>query len=93
MKCTLGASGQCQQLVNRSLSCPGCKQYVNDTTTLSAIQTEWDNQNCSSVPHACPAIACLLPTTSVCTSNPTAGGTTSGLDLSGTCGPPLTPAN
>jgi hypothetical protein len=90
-KCTLGASNQCQQLVNSSLSCPGCKQYVNDTTTLSAIQTEWDNQNCSSVPHVCPAIACVVPTTSVCTSNPTSGSPGGGADQTGTCSPgPLT---
>ena len=92
-KCTLGATGQCQQLVNGSLSCPGCKQYVNDTTTLSAIQTEWDDQNCSAVPHACPAIACVVPTTSVCTSSPTSSGPGGGADAAGTCGPPPTPAN
>ena len=92
-KCTVGATGQCQQLINSSLSCPGCKQYVNDTSTLSAIQTEWDNQDCSAVPHACPAIACILPTTSVCTSNPTTSGPGGGADAAGTCGPPLTPAN
>ncbi len=93
MKCTLGASGQCQQLVNRSLSCAGCKEYVNDTTTLSTIQTAWDDQNCGSVPHACPAIACVVPTTSVCTSSPAAGGATVGVDGTGTCGPQLTPTN
>ena len=93
-KCTLGATNQCQQLVNSSLSCPGCKQYVNDATMLSAIQTEWDDQNCSSVPHACPAIACIVPTTSVCTSSPTSGGPGGGADSMGTCSPgPLTPAN
>jgi hypothetical protein len=92
-KCTPGATGQCQQLVNSSLSCPGCKQYVNDTTTLSAIQTAWDNQNCSSVPHACPAIACLVPTASVCTST-TTGGPNAGVDPMGTCtNAQLTPTN
>jgi hypothetical protein len=93
MKCTLGASGQCQQLVNRSLSCPGCKQYVNDTTELTAIQTAWDNQNCNSGGHVCPAIACVVPTTSVCTGNPTAGGPSVGADPAGTCAPQLTPTN
>ena len=44
-KCTPGATNQCQELVNSSLSCPGCKQYVNDTTMLSAIQTEWDDND------------------------------------------------
>jgi hypothetical protein len=93
-KCTLGAANQCQQLVYSSLSCQGCKQYVNDTTTLSAIQTEWDNQNCNSGPHVCPAIACVVPTTSVCTSSPTSGGPGGGADSTGTCSTgSLTPAN
>jgi hypothetical protein len=93
-KCTLGATDQCQQLVNGSLFCRGCKQYVNDATTLSAIQTEWDDQNCSSVPHACPAIACVVPTSSACTTNPTSSGPGGGADSTGTCSPgPLTPAH
>ena len=93
-RCTLGATNQCQQLVNSSLSCAGCKQYVNDTTMLSAIQTEWDNQNCSSAPHVCPEIACVVPTTSVCTSSPTSGDPGGGADPTGTCSPgPLTSAN
>ena len=93
-RCTLGATNQCQQLVNSSLSCAGCKQYVNDTTTLSVIQTEWDNQNCSSAPHVCPEIACVVPTTSVCTSSPTSGGPGGGADSTGTCSTgSLTPAN
>jgi hypothetical protein len=92
-KCTLGAANQCQQLVNSSLSCPGCKQYVNDTTTLSALQTEWDDQNCSAVPHLCPAIACVIPTAGVCTSSPT-GGPGPSAEPTGTCvNAQLTPAN
>jgi hypothetical protein len=74
-KCTPGETNQCQALADSSLSCPGCKQFVNDTTALSAIQTEWDNQSCSSVPHACPAIACLVPTASVCSSSGSGSGT------------------
>jgi hypothetical protein len=86
-KCTLGATNQCQQLVNSSLSCAGCKQYVNDTTMLSAIQMEWDDQDCSSAPHVCPAIACVVPTTSVCTSSPTSGDPGGGANSTGTCSP------
>jgi hypothetical protein len=94
MKCTLGGANQCQQLVNRSLSCPGCKQYVNDTTTLTALQTEWDARGCSAAPRVCPAIACLIPTASVCTSNPTGGGPGPSAGTSGTCAnAQLTPAN
>ena len=94
-KCNPGATGQCQELVNSSLSCPGCKQYVNDTTALSAIQAEWDDQNCGSTPHVCPAIACLVPTASVCTSSDsTTGGPTSGTNPTGVCtNAQLTPAN
>jgi hypothetical protein len=85
-KCSPGASNQCQQLVDTSLSCPGCKQYVNDTTMLSAIQTAWDNQSCSSVGHVCPEIACVVPTTSVCAStSTTTGGPNAGADPMGTC--------
>jgi len=85
-KCTPGATNQCQQLVNSSLSCPGCKQYVNDTTALNTLQTEWDDQNCSSVTHLCPAIACLVPTTNVCIStSATTGSPNAGADPSGTC--------
>ena len=92
-KCTIGAADQCQQLVDSSLSCPGCKQYVNDTTTLSAIQMEWDDQSCGSVAHVCPAIACVVPTTSVCNSNPTSGAPGPGTNQSGTCASAaLTPA-
>ena len=86
-ECTLGAANQCQQLVNSSLSCPGCKQYVNDTTTLGTIQTEWDDQGCSAVPHACPAIACVIPTASTCTNSPTGGGPGASPDPAGTCSP------
>src|ERR1700722_14048629 len=50
-KCMVGATDQCQLLVNGSLSCPGCKQYVNDATMLTAIQMEWTSQKCDSVPH------------------------------------------
>ena len=94
-KCTPGATNQCQELVNNSLSCPGCKQFVNDTTTLTAIQAEWDDQNCGSMPHACPAIACLVPTASVCaSSSTTTGGPNAGADPTGACtNAQLTPAN
>jgi len=92
-KCTIGAANQCQQLVNSSLSCPGCKQYVNDTTTLTALQTQWNDQGCGSALHVCPAIACVVPTASVCNSNPS-GGPGPSTNQSGTCAAAqLTPAN
>ena len=69
-KCTPGAADQCQQLVDLSVSCPGCKGYVNDATTLNTIATEWKNQDCKA--GVCPAIACIAPGTGVCQS--TSGG-------------------
>jgi hypothetical protein len=94
-KCTPGATGQCGQLVDGSLSCPGCKQYVNDTTTLTALETAWTNQKCDSVPHACPAIACIVPPQSTCVgTSSTSGGPNAGADPSGSCmGVALTPTN
>jgi len=65
--CTLGATGQCQALVNTSLSCPGCKLHVNDTTALDAIAAQYQQLGCAAVPHACPAIACINPGTGACT--------------------------
>jgi hypothetical protein len=69
-KCTPGAANQCQQLVDLSISCPGCKGYVNDATTLDTIAGEWKDQNCKG--GFCPAIACIAPGTGVCLS--TSGG-------------------
>jgi hypothetical protein len=65
-QCTPGAANQCQQLVATSLSCPGCKEYVNDVTTLNSLAGTWNDQDCGSIPHACPAIYCVNPRTSSC---------------------------
>jgi hypothetical protein len=94
-RCIPGATGQCAHLVDTSLSCSGCKQYVNDTTTLAALQTAWTNQACGSVAHPCPAIACVIPTQSTCAgTSSTSGGPNAGADPSGTCtGVVLTPTN
>jgi hypothetical protein len=65
-QCAPGAANQCQQLAQSTLAqCPGCDQYVNDATTLTAIRTKWINQGCQ-VPIFCPAIACVLPGPSTC---------------------------
>ena len=69
-KCTPGAANQCQQLVDLSISCPGCKGYVNDATTLDTIAGEWKDQGCKA--SVCPAIACVAQGTGVCMS--TSGG-------------------
>jgi hypothetical protein len=65
-QCTPGAMNQCQHLVETSLACPGCKEYVNDVTNLNAISTEWNDQDCSSTTTICPAIACVTPGTGTC---------------------------
>ena len=83
--CTPGAANQCQEPVNSSLSCPGCKQYVNDSTMLEAIAAAWDAANCGATPHACPAIACVLPTQGVCASTSPNNGPNAGASPGGSC--------
>lgn len=83
--CTPGAQNQCQKLVDSSISCPGCKQYVNDTTTLDAITAAWDAANCGATPHACPAIACVVPTTVTCVATSSDNGPNAGASPGGTC--------
>jgi hypothetical protein len=45
--------------------CPGCGHYVNDATTLMAIQAQWNAQGCnlSTALIACPlaVVACINP--------------------------------
>lgn len=64
--CTPGATNQCQTLMPLTLGiCTGCDHYVNDATTLKAIQAQWTAQGCniSTALIACPlaAIACINP--------------------------------
>src|SRR5215831_18941160 len=47
--CSPGAANQCQQLVDTSLPCAGCKTYVNDTTNLDAIASQWKAAGCASM--------------------------------------------
>jgi hypothetical protein len=86
--CTPGAAGQCQQMVDSSISCPGCKTYVNDTTMLNTIEAEWTAAGCASMHFVCPAIACVLPGNSTCAAIATGGGPGS----TGMCVNALTPA-
>jgi len=94
VECSPGSPNQCQHLVERSLSCPGCQEYVNDVTTLNTIMAEWNNQGCGAMPHLCPQIACVNPGSGVCTpSNGTSGGPNAGASPGGSCsdsssGPP-----
>ena len=68
-QCSPGSPNQCQHLVPFSLSCPSCKEYVNDVTTLNTITAEWNDQDCGATPHPCPAIACVNPGSGTCTGN------------------------
>jgi hypothetical protein len=77
-KCTVGAPNQCQQLVNDTIGCSGCREYVNDATTLNAIETQWANQGCASG-HLCSTIACVTPPTSCVAA--TTGGPGSGAGM------------
>ena len=82
--CTPGAGGQCKQEVDSSLSCPGCKTYVNDTTMLDAIDAQWTAAGCDKMHFICPAIACVVPGPGTCQASAPAATT-------GTCSSVLTP--
>jgi hypothetical protein len=73
--CTVGATGQCGQLVPNWLSvCSSCSIYVNDASTLNQIQIAWNQAGCANkVDIACPAIDCIAPISSSCIGPP--GGT------------------
>jgi len=74
-QCDVAAKGTCAQLVRASLSpCGGCQTYVNDATTLNAIQAAWLAQKCNDVRVLCPAIACVQPGGSVCVAGDGGGG-------------------
>jgi hypothetical protein len=85
-ECTPGATGQCQHLVDMSLSCPGCQRYVNDVTALDALAAMWNAQDCGATPHVCPAIACVVPGTPTCAAaSGTPGGPNAGATPGGSC--------
>jgi hypothetical protein len=76
--CTLGATDQCKQLVDSSISCPGCKVYVNDTTDLDAIKARWTDAGCAQMRSPCPAIACVATLPAVCSATSNGPGPGSG---------------
>jgi hypothetical protein len=75
-QCAVNAKSQCLQSVSASLSpCNGnCMTYVNDATTLNAIQATWLQQGCNNVYVLCPAIACLQPAGAECVVGDGGGG-------------------
>ncbi|HEY4394096.1 MAG TPA: hypothetical protein VGP64_08540 [Polyangia bacterium] len=83
--CSPGAANQCQQLVDTTLPCAGCKTYVNDATNLNALASQWTAAGCASMQHICPAIACVVPGPSTCQEIATTGG-----GGPGPSGPPVT---
>ncbi len=95
-KCTPGATGQCGHLVDGSLSAPGLpavRQRHDDAQRAS--KRRGPIKGAAPPAHACPAIACVVPTQSTCVgSSSTSGGPNAGADPSGTCtGLVLTPTN
>jgi hypothetical protein len=67
--CTVGAPGQCQQLVSSSpYPCAGCLTYVNDSTALSAILNAWNEEGCTGVVPPCGLGACETPQNNTCIS-------------------------
>ena len=86
--CSPDAFGQCQQLVETSLSCRGCQSYVNDTTELDAIAASWMAAGCDQMHAICPAFACVAPQSSRCVvTSGNSGGPGPGAKTSGTCTP------
>jgi hypothetical protein len=58
--CTVGAPGQCQQLVSTSpYPCGGCSTYVNDSSALTAIMSAWNQAGCGGAVPPCGLGACL----------------------------------
>jgi hypothetical protein len=85
-ECTPGATDQCQQLVDISLSCTGCKRYVTDVSELDALAAMWNAQDCGATPHVCPAIACINPGVPTCAATSgTPGGPNAGATPGGSC--------
>lgn len=90
--CTPGAPNQCQSTVSATPSaCPpnGCgpQAYVNDASSVNAVQTRWLSQCGGGV--ACPKIVCLPPAVAVaCVPVDGGAGTTIG-----TCVAGVQPAN
>ncbi len=83
--CSLDTQGECQQLVDTSLSCKGCQVYVNDTSELDMIAASWTAAGCDQMHFVCPAIACVTPQPSRCVAaSGTSGGPGPGKS-SGTC--------
>ena len=88
-KCTVGAPNQCQQLVDDTIGCSNCREYVEDASMLNALEAKWTNQGCATG-HVCSNILCVTPATSCVAPNPGAGPGGAGMcesSLAGGTGP------
>jgi hypothetical protein len=74
--CDVGASGQCQELVDDTLSaCPSCMTYVNHAAIVNMIKADWLAIGCGSQPASgCPPLSCPQQTGGACVAS-AAGGT------------------
>lgn len=68
--CTVGASGQCQQLVSPGLLGCGCT-YVNDSSAVEEIEKAWVAAGCATSQPPCEAL-CVSPAAYGCF--PSGGG-------------------
>jgi hypothetical protein len=86
LRCDLGVSGGCQQLVSQTLSESYCglgceKIYVNDASTLNALEAAAQQARCNTE-IACPALACAPPTSGGCVPADGGGGVCSSVSAS-----------
>jgi hypothetical protein len=66
--CQVGAPGQCQQLVNSSLSGCNCQTYVSDGSALAAIDQAWQAAGCNNGTRPPCEILCPAALNTTCVS-------------------------
>jgi hypothetical protein len=67
---------QCAFPMPTDLACHLCTTFVNNVTTLKAIESDWTAKGCDKLLRPCPAIACQAPAGATCES---VAGTTAGV--------------
>jgi hypothetical protein len=74
--CDVSGSGQCQELVEATLSsCPSCMTYVNDAAIVNMIKADWMSLGCGAqATSGCPPLSCPQLTGGACVAS-SAGGT------------------
>jgi len=72
-ECTGSGKNECSTEVEQSLSCPGCKTFVNDAARLTTIANEWTKAECDKVIRICPKVSCLRITGATCSVSGTTG--------------------